>query len=63
MVKAYALQTGKEVRVLVDSTMVDDAYADQVADEIADKLERELEQPGQMKVCVIREVRAIHYAR
>ena len=61
--KAYALQNGKEMRVLLDSTLVDDAYADQVADEIADKLERELEQPGQMKVCVIREVRAIHYAR
>jgi ribonuclease Y len=61
--KAYALQNGKEMRVLLDSTLVDDAYADQVADEIADRLERELEQPGQMKVCVIREVRAIHYAR
>ena len=61
--KAYALQNGKEMRVLLDSTMVDDAYADQLADEIADQLEQELEQPGQMKVCLIREVRAVHYAR
>jgi ribonuclease Y len=61
--KAYALKNGREMRVLLDSTIVDDVYADQVADEIAEKLERELEQPGQMKVCFIREVRAVHYAR
>ncbi len=61
--KAYALQNGREIRVLVDSAIVDDAYADQIADEIADKLEQELDQPGQIKVCIIREVRAIHYAR
>jgi ribonuclease Y len=61
--KAYALQNGKEVRILVDSQVVDDAYAEQLADEITDKLEEELAQPGQMKICVIREVRAVHYAR
>ena len=61
--KAYALQNGKEMRVLLDSGSVDDAYADQVADEICEKLERELEQPGQLKVSVIREVRAVHFAR
>ena len=61
--KAYSLQTGKEVRVLVDSSAVDDAYADQLADEITEMLERELAQPAQIKVCVIREVRAVHYAR
>ena len=61
--KAYSLQTGKEVRVLVDSATVDDAYADQLADEITVMLEDELAQPGQIKVCVIREVRAVHYAR
>ena len=61
--KAYALQSSKEVRVLVDSTVVDDAYADQLADEITDRLEEELDQIGQLKVCLIREVRAIHYAR
>ena len=60
---AYALQHGREVRVLVDSTSVDDVYADQLADEITESLEEELGQAGQIKVCVIREVRAIHYAR
>ena len=60
---AFALQNGKEIRVLVDSEMVDDTYADQLADEISDKLEKELEYPGQMRVCVIREVRAVQVAR
>ena len=60
---AYALQNGREVRVLVDSETVDDAYADQLADQITEMLEDELGQPGQIKVCVIREVRAVHYAR
>ena len=60
---AYALQNGREVRVLVDSDTVDDSYADQLADQITEMLEEELGQPGQIKVCVIREVRAVHYAR
>ncbi|MFA6107489.1 MAG: ribonuclease Y [Candidatus Latescibacterota bacterium] len=61
--QAFALQNGKEIRVLVDSETVDDAYADQLADEITDQLEKELDHPGQIRVCVIREVRAVHYAR
>jgi len=61
--KAYALQNGKEIRVLVDSEIVDDTYAEQLIDEIVDKLEQELEHPGQMRVCLVREIRAIHYAR
>lgn len=60
---AYALQNGKEVRVLVDSETVDDAYADQLADDITRFLEEELGQHGQIKVCVIRETRAVHIAR
>ena len=60
---AYALQNGKEVRVLVDSATVDDAYSDQLADDITRLLEDELGQHGQIKVCVIREIRAIHFAR
>ena len=60
---AFALQNGREVRVLVDSGTVDDAYADQLADEISMDLEDELGQHGQIKVLVIREVRAVHYAR
>ena len=61
--RAYALQNGREVRVLVDSGAVDDAYADQLADDITRSLEDEMAQPGQIKVCVIRETRAIHIAR
>ena len=60
---AHALQNGREVRVLVDSATVDDTYADQLAEEITETLEEELGQPGQIKVCVIREVRAVHFAR
>ena len=60
---AYALQNGKEVRVIVDSASVDDAYADQLADEIAEKLEEDLDQNGQIKVHLVREVRAVHIAR
>ncbi len=60
---AFALQNGREVRVLVDSGAVDDAYADQLADEIACDLEEELGQHGQIKVLVIREIRAVHFAR
>ena len=61
--QAFALQNGKEIRVMVDSELVDDTYADQLADEIAEKLEKQLEHPGQIRVCIIREVRAVHYAR
>lgn len=61
--QAFALQNGKEIRVLVDSELVDDTYADYLADEITEKIEQELEYPGQLRVCLVREVRAVHYAR
>ena len=61
--RAYALQNGKEIRVLVDSALVDDAYAEQLADEITQSIEAQLGQAGQVKVCLIREVRAVQYAR
>ncbi len=61
--KAFALQNGKEIRVLVDSEVVDDTYAEQLADEIVEKLEAELDHAGQIRVCLVREVRAVHYAR
>ena len=61
--RAYTLQNGKEVRVIVDSEIVDDAYTDQLAEEISEKLEEELEQHGQIKVHLVREVRAVHVAR
>lgn len=61
--QAFALQNGKEVRVLVNSEMVDDTYAEQLADEITHKIEQQLEYPGQLRVCIIREMRAESYAR
>ena len=61
--QAFALQNGKEVRVLVDSVLVDDTYADQLADEITAKIEQEIEYTGQLRVCLVREVRAVQYAR
>jgi ribonuclease Y len=61
--KAFALQNGKEVRVLVDSDVVDDTYVEQLADEIIDKLEEQLDHPGQIRLSLVREVRAVNYAR
>ena len=61
--QAFALQNGKEIRVLVDSEMVDDTYAEQLADEITHKIEQQLDYPGQLRVCIIREMRAESYAR
>jgi len=61
--KAYAIQAGREVRVIVNCEEVDDAQADQLASSIAKKIESELEYPGQIKVTVIRETRAIQYAK
>ena len=60
--KVYAIQAGREVRVLVKPNEVDDLRAHQLAREIAHKIQSELEYPGQVKVTVIREVRAHHVA-
>jgi ribonuclease Y len=61
--KVYAMQAGREVRVMVEPTAVDDAGAALIAREIAREVEQELEYPGQIKVTVIRESRAVQYAR
>ncbi|RKY67859.1 MAG: ribonuclease Y [Candidatus Latescibacterota bacterium] len=61
--KCYAIQAGREVRVIVNSELIDDAQAEQLAGDIAEKIESEMEYPGQIKVTVIREVRAIDYAK
>ncbi|MFN4032245.1 MAG: ribonuclease Y [Fimbriimonadales bacterium] len=60
--KVYAIQAGREVRVLVKPNEVDDLRSHQLAREIAHKIQSELEYPGQVKVTVIREVRAHHVA-
>lgn len=61
--KSYAIQAGREVRVIVKPEMVDDAQALFLAKDIAKKIEAELEYPGQIKVNVIREFRGVEYAK
>jgi ribonuclease Y len=61
--KVYAIQAGREVRVVVTPNIVDDARAGELADRIARKIEHELQYPGQIKVVVIRETRAVDVAR
>jgi len=61
--KTYAIQAGREIRVVVEHDKVDDFMADKLAKEIAAKIENEMDYPGQIKVTVIREVRKIGYAK
>ena len=61
--KTYAIQAGREIRVMVVADQVDDALAEQMASDIAKKIECEMEYPGQIRVTVIRETRAVDYAR
>jgi ribonuclease Y len=61
--KAYAIQAGREIRIMVNHKKVDDSAAADLAYEISRKVEKELEYPGQIKVLVIRETRAIDYAK
>lgn len=61
--KAYAMQAGRELRVIVESDKVTDQYADDLSFMISQKIQDEMQFPGQIKVTVIREKRAISYAR
>lgn len=61
--KAYALQAGRELRVIVESDKVSDASVDDLSFMISQKIQNEMQYPGQVKVTVIREKRAIAYAR
>lgn len=61
--KAYALQAGRELRVIVESEKVSDEYADDLAFMISQKIQDEMQYPGQVKVTVIREKRATAFAR
>ncbi len=61
--KAYAMQAGRELRVIVESDKVTDQYADDLSFMISQKIQDEMQYPGQVKVTVIREKRAVSFAR
>jgi ribonuclease Y len=61
--KAYAIQAGRELRVIVEADKVSDADSDRLSFEIADKIQKEMQFPGQIKVTVIRELRSVNIAR
>ncbi len=63
VVKAYALQAGRELRVIVEHTTVDEVKSQVLADDIAKRIREEIGYPGQVKVTVLREYRSIDYAK
>ena len=63
VVKSYAIQAGRELRVIVESEKISDAEAQQLSFELSQKIETEMTYPGQVKVTVIRETRAVNFAK
>jgi ribonuclease Y len=63
VLKTFAVQAGREVRVLVESSRVTDDQAQMLGRDIARKIERELPQSGQVKITVVRETRSVEHAR
>ena len=61
--KCYAIQAGRELRVLVDAENVTDDRASMLSFEISQKIEKDMQYPGQIKVTVIREMRSVAYAK
>jgi len=61
--KCYAIQAGRELRVMVDSDTVTDVEASQLSFDISQKIEKDMQYPGQIKVTVIREMRAVNFAK
>lgn len=61
--KCYAIQAGRELRVIVDADKVTDEHASQLSFDISQKIERDMQYPGQIKVTVIREMRSVAYAK
>ena len=63
VVKTYAIQAGRELRVIVGAEKVTDQEADQISLDLSKKIQNEMTYPGQIKITVIRETRAVNYAR
>jgi len=63
VVKTYAIQAGRELRVIVGADKVTDTDADKISYELSKKIQEEMTYPGQIKITVIRETRAISYAK
>jgi ribonuclease Y len=61
--KAYAIQAGRELRVIVSSEKVSDDKANQISFEISQKIQTDMTYPGQVKVTVIRETRSVNIAK
>jgi ribonuclease Y len=61
--KCYAIQAGRELRVMVDAENVSDQKAGQLSFDISQKIEKDMQYPGQIKVTVIREMRSVSYAK
>ena len=61
--EAYAIQAGREIRVIVDASTVDDRLSTKIARDMARRIEEEMEYPGEVKVTLVREVRCVEYAR
>ena len=63
VVKTYAIQAGRELRVIVGADKISDAETEKLSGEIAKKIQDELTYPGQVRITVIRETRAVSYAK
>ena len=61
--KSFAIQAGREVRIIVKPEEIDEYAAHRLASDIAHKIEESLDYPGQIKICVVRETRSVDYAR
>jgi ribonuclease Y len=61
--QCFAIQAGRELRVMVDAENVTDERAAELSFEISQKIEKEMQYPGQIKITVIREMRAVAYAK
>ncbi len=61
--KSYAIQAGRELRIIVESDKIDDLESAMICSDVAKKIEKDLTYPGQIKVTVIRETRAVEYAK